>query len=412
MKTYTVRGGTTGNRGIRWRYIVVAIVLLAGYLYWTLGRGVPALPPTITLQSKQTAASGQLAWPAQGQAAVGIAGTPILETHGQQKPVPIASTAKLITGLVVLQEKPLSVGEQGPMLTMTDEDVALYNNYLARDGSLVKVVTGEKISQYQVLQAIMLPSSNNLSDTLAIWAFGSLKAYAQAANQYLQRQGLNDTKVGVDASGMSPTTTSTASDLVRIGELTMQNPVLAEIVGQPTASGIPVVDTIRNVNSLLGTDGIVGIKTGNTDQAGGVFVSASRTEVNGKQVTIITAIAQAASLWHALRDTIPLVQSAQKNFKPVTLVNEGETAGYYTVPWGGRIPAIAAGSLTTQAWADSQVAANVKLQPASGDSQTGQTVGTITLPKSALTDKKSVPVKLQSAPAPPSVWWRLTHPFN
>ncbi len=411
MKTYTVRGGTTSSRGIKWRYLVVAVVLLAGYLYWTLGRGVPAMRPIVTLEAQQTAPAGQLAWPAQGQAAVGIAGTPILETHGQQKPVPIASTAKLITSLVVLEKKPLAAGQQGPMLTMTDEDVALYNNYKAQDGSLVKVVTGEKISQYQVLQAIMLPSSNNLSDSLAIWAFGSLKGYAQAANQYLQRQGLHDTKVGIDASGMSPTTTSTASDLVRIGELTMENPVLAEIVGQPTASGLPVVDTIKNVNSLLGTDGIVGIKTGNTDQAGGVFVSASRTTVNGKQVTIITAIAQAASLWHALQDTVPLVQSAQKNFKSVTLVKEGEAVGYYKVSWGGQIPAIATKQLTTQAWGGKQVAANIRLQRAPGNSQAGQTVGAVTLPKSAITDQKSVNVKLQSAPAPPSTWWRLTHPF-
>ena len=54
----------------------------------------------------------------------------------------------------------------------------------------------------------------------------------------------------------------------------MQNPVLAGIVNESTTSGIPMVNDISNVNNLLGTYNIVGVKTGNTDQAGGVFVGA------------------------------------------------------------------------------------------------------------------------------------------
>ena len=88
---------------------------------------------------------------------------------------------------------------------------------------------------------------------MAIWAFGSLKNYSQAANQYLEDQGLVETHVGSDASGFNPSTTSTARDLVRIGELVMQDPVLKQIVGQSSASDFPVVNNIKNVNSLLGT---------------------------------------------------------------------------------------------------------------------------------------------------------------
>jgi serine-type D-Ala-D-Ala carboxypeptidase (penicillin-binding protein 5/6) len=409
MKTYTVRGGEA--RGKRWWYLVVVIVLIGGYVYWTLGRALPSLTPTTTIPLQAKAPPGQLGWPVQGQAAVGLVGSPILETHGKQKPVPIASTAKLITALTVLQKKPLAAGDQGPLLTMTDQDVTLYRNYAAQDGSLVKVVTGEKISQYQVLQAIMLPSSNNLSDSLAIWAFGSLKAYTQAANQYLEKQGLHDTHVGNDASGMSPTTTSTAPDLVEIGKLTMQNPVLAEIVGQSTASGIPVVNNIKNVNSLLGSNGIIGIKTGNTEQAGGVFVSASRTTVNSKPVTIVTALAGSPSLFQAMKDSLPLIQSAQSNFKLVNLVKKDAVVGYYNVPGGGRIAAIANDTLTTDIWADTTVTARTQLKTIPAHAKAGQTVGHVVLPKSALTDQQSVTVKLQSTPSQPSAWWRLTHPL-
>ena len=95
----------------------------------------------------------------------------------------------------------------------------------------------------------------------------------------------------------------------------MQNPVLAQIVSQPTASNIPVVNTVKNVNFLLGSNGIVGIKTGNTDQVGGVFISASRITVNTKPVVIVTAFTNAPSLFEALQDSVPLVQSAQANSK-------------------------------------------------------------------------------------------------
>jgi D-alanyl-D-alanine carboxypeptidase (penicillin-binding protein 5/6) len=342
---------------------------------------------------------------------VGVVGTSILETHGTQKPVPMASTAKLITALVVLQKKPLKLGEQGPIITLTDSDVALYDNYKAQDGSLVKVVAGEKISEYQVLQALMLPSSNNLSDSLAIWAFGSLKAYSTAANQYLASVGLQDTRVGSDASGLSPTTTSTAHDLVKIGQLTMQNPVLAQIVGQSTASGIPVVGDIKNVNMLLGSNGIVGIKTGNSDEAGGVYTSASRATVNGKPVTIVTALASSPSLFQAMKDSIPLIKSAQANFKSINVVKNGTVIGHYDTPWGGRVNAIADDSITTQAWSGSTVTAKTQLAEMPTGSHGGQATGNIVLPKSPLTNVKSVGAKLESAPSKPSVWWRLTHPF-
>jgi D-alanyl-D-alanine carboxypeptidase (penicillin-binding protein 5/6) len=210
MKTYTLAGGEARSKDSkRWWYLAVAIVVIAGYLYWTLGRSLPLLQPTVNSTALQAhAPAGKLAWPTHGQSAVGIAGTHTLDMHGKEEPVPIASTAKLITALTVLQKKPLQAGEQGPIITMTDRDVALYNAASSQDGSSVKVQAGEQISEYQMLQTIMLPSANNMADSLAIWAFGSLKNYQQAANQYLQSHGLAITHVGSDASGLSPTTNS------------------------------------------------------------------------------------------------------------------------------------------------------------------------------------------------------------
>jgi D-alanyl-D-alanine carboxypeptidase (penicillin-binding protein 5/6) len=45
------------------------------------------------------------------------------------------------------------------------------------------VQLGEELSEYQALQALLLPSANNIAETLARWAFGSIDAYNAYANQ-------------------------------------------------------------------------------------------------------------------------------------------------------------------------------------------------------------------------------------
>lgn len=389
---------------------MVAVIIVLAYVVWALGRSLPMLSPAMG-QLQAQAPAGTLAWPATGQSAVGIVGSSGLETHGKQQPVPTASTAKMITALTVLQKKPLKPGDKGPTITLTSADATIYNAYLARDGSLVKVQAGEKISQYQMLEAILLPSANNIADSLAIWAFGSLKNYQQAANQYLEDNGLVETHVGSDASGFSPSTTSTAEDLARIGELVMQDPVLSEIVAQPSAGNFPIVNNIKNVNFLLGTHNIIGVKTGNTDQAGGVYVSASRISVNDKPVTIVTALAGSPTLFQALKDSVPLIESAQMNFKPVTVVKNSSVVASYLQPWGGSIYAVSTKSLSLDAWGGSTIRAKTSLQNISTDNHSGQVVGSVSIPKSVYNNQLSAPVKLQDTPLQPSPWWRLTHPF-
>jgi D-alanyl-D-alanine carboxypeptidase (penicillin-binding protein 5/6) len=406
MKTSGRRGGN------RFFYLIAIIIVLLGYGAWCLLRPLPDLPPTTTaLAHAELTTASKLNWPAQGQSAVGLVGLPVLETQGSETPVPTASTAKLITALTVLQKKPLQPDQPGPTITLTAADVALYNNYAAQDGSVVQVQAGEQISEYQMLQTMMLPSANNMADSLAIWTFGSLAAYQQAAAQYLQSVGLADTHVGSDASGLSPSTTSTAHDLVKIGELAMQNPVLAQIVGQSTATGIPVVGTIKNVNSLLGTDSIVGVKTGNSDQAGGVFVAASQITVNNKPVTIVTALAASPSLFQSMKDSLTLMQSAQNNFSSGPVVKASSVVGNYTLPWGGRVSAVAAKTLVASTWNGSTPSPKVTLRKIPASSSAGTTVGSINLPKSTLSSQASTPITLQSAPTKPPISWRLEHPI-
>ncbi len=374
-------------------------------------RPVKLLASSNSSQTIVRTASSKIAWPGVGQSAVGILGNPDITTHGTQVPAPTASVAKLITALVVLKAKPLLAGQQGPLITLTANDVAIYSNYLNEQGSVVPVAAGEVISEYQMLEAMLLPSANNMADSLAIWSYGSLAAYAQVANAFLVHEGLSQTHVGVDASGYDPTTTSTAHDLVLLGELALQNPIVAGIVNQPSVTGIPLTTTLKNVNSLLGTAGIIGIKTGNTNQAGGVFLSASQVVVNDKPITIVTSLATAPTLPLALKDSLPFIVSTHGNFQSQNVVQAGTVVGSYSLPWGGSAPVVATQSLDVNAWNDSPLIVSVSLQPIATTASTDAQVGTISAGQSPLLSSHGAELRLEGPVTQPSIWWRLKHPL-
>jgi D-alanyl-D-alanine carboxypeptidase (penicillin-binding protein 5/6) len=339
-------------------------------------------------------------------------GTSIVDTHNAQTPAPTASTAKMITALMILKVKPLALNAQGPTVTLSPSDVAIFNNYSSEQGSVVPVQTNEKISEYQMLEAMLLPSANNTADSLAIWAYGSLANYANSANSYLHLLGLNETHIGSDASGFLPNTVSSAHDLVKIGEMVLGNPVLAQIVSQTTASGIPVVNNVKNVNYLLGSNNIVGIKTGNTDQAGGVFVGAAKKSVDGTPVIVVTANVGAPTLGQAVSGSLPLILSAQANFKPYTLIKTGTVLGNYELPWDkSTIPAIVNQNVVAFIWGGSTVSFSIpKLGSVTYPTTSNQVVGVLESHSPGLLNSLNVSIEIAKPFTKPTLFWRFEHP--
>lgn len=361
----------------------------------------------------QNDATVPLAWPAYGQAAVGAAGYGILGTHGSiTTPLATASTAKTITALAVLQKHPLQPGSDGPTLTMTQRDVDFYHYQLTHDGSLITVRVGQRLTERQALEALLLRSANNMADTLAVWAFGSLPAYHDYATNMIRELGLQHTTIGVDASGLDPSTTSTADDLVRVGLHLMANPALAGIVGQKTAV-IPEVGTIHNTNTLLGTQGIIGIKTGNNDQDKGAYLFAADHQVaDGKTVRIVGAIMGASSLGQAKQDSLGLLASTKAGFQPRQIFHTGEVVGSYTAPWSATaVNATVKADVTTIGWRGQPLNLSLNLKDVTAPVAAGTTVGTITVGASGQ-QRVVGTVVLDHAISPPSTWWRLTHPFQ
>jgi len=390
--------------------VLVIIVYLISNIYINLGYQIksPYNPKqTLNLSFKP---QSQPTWVSNAESAMAIDGHQIL-TSGSQKPLPTASTAKLITSLVVLKARPISPGHTGPIITMTPADVAIYNNYVSKDGSVIPIVTGENLNEYQILEGMLLPSADNLADILATWAYGSLSRYSQVANQFLKANNINHTHVGTDASGYSPTTVSTAKDLVKIGELVMKNPILAQIVDEKNAYDIPVAGTIHNLNYLLGADYIVGIKTGSTGQAGGVFVGAANYPINNKTTTIITAIMGTPDLNDALIDSSLMFQQAEKAFSTQQVISPNQVVANLNLPWGGQAQLLATKKADQTTWYYSSKKYQVKIPPIKiNKTYAGQKVGDLILTANSYNPEQTIPLKLAKKIQEP-LWWTIFH-FN
>jgi D-alanyl-D-alanine carboxypeptidase (penicillin-binding protein 5/6) len=243
----------------------------------------------LVASSSSTAASAGEAlpstvWPAQGQAAFVIAGQPQIEAGPNQHAAPIASVAKVMTAYVVLRDHPLRRGEEGPTMTLTDADVADTDRRRGQEESVVSIAAGEQLTERQALQALLLPSANNIAAVLARWDAGSADRFVTRMNATARLLGMTHTRY-TDPSGYDDATVSTAADQVRIVDRAMRVPVFASIVATPTAT-LPVAGTVHNTNTLLGHNGFVGVKTGSTAAAGGCFAFRAVRGVDGKRTTL------------------------------------------------------------------------------------------------------------------------------
>jgi len=291
---------------------IVAAVIIGIFFIWHRGQHAVEAQPT----PPKPAYSVIPNWPTTVKAAaVGIKGAGVFAQTGETRPRPIASIAKVITTLAILEKHPLKPGESGPNIDITEHDEQLYRDYVAKNGTVVLVKAGVPISERDALEAMLLPSANNIADTTAIWAFGSLKKYHDYANNMLKRYGLQDTTVGVDASGLDPSTKSTASDLVGIGEIALNNPTIAEIV-KLKAAYIPYAGDIPNYNAMVTKYGFTGLKPGESIQAKNTLLFSTDAVMNGKQQTIIGAILGTEDYKTSNAAALQIVDFTKNTLKP------------------------------------------------------------------------------------------------
>jgi D-alanyl-D-alanine carboxypeptidase (penicillin-binding protein 5/6) len=232
--------------------------------------------------------SFDLAWPREGEAAVAVSGLGGLGASGSEEPVPIASLAKVMTAYLVLKDDPLGPGQEGFRIQIGPADVEDLHRRMALGQSVVDVEVGESMSERQALEALLLPSANNVAALLAVHEAGSVEAFVAEMNEAAAELGMRDTHY-TDPSGFEDTTVSTAADQLKIGRAAMADPTFAQIVAMPSAL-LPVAGEVTNLNGLLGHEGFVGIKTGSDEAAGGCLLFARRVHADGHTRTILGAV--------------------------------------------------------------------------------------------------------------------------
>jgi serine-type D-Ala-D-Ala carboxypeptidase (penicillin-binding protein 5/6) len=267
--------------------VVAAIAASLGHQLLASASSPAASPNADVLRSEHHGALGNAlpgaVWPAYGQAAVQV-GALHVHTSPNQRAAPIASVAKVMTAYLVLRDHPLRLGQDGPAITLTDDDVADTDRRRGRDESLVSIAAGERLSERQALQALLLPSANNIAAVLARWDAGSEYRFVARMNSAARSLGMTRTRY-TDPSGYDDATVSTAADQMRIVDRAMRLPVFASIVATSSAT-LPVAGTVHNTNTLLGHDGFVGVKTGSDRAAGGCFAFRAIRWIGGKRTTI------------------------------------------------------------------------------------------------------------------------------
>ncbi len=206
---------------------------------------------------------------------------------------PVASITKVVTALITV--KNASLDEQ---VQIIDSDLLDPNSAYTRMG----LHSGDTLTVAQLLYGLLLPSGGDAALALARHVGGKLSgsddpataktAFIDAMNSYVQSLGLKDSYFTDPAGEDDANAFSTAHDIAIVGGELMKNADLAFIVNQPaypiTSIGGQLYD-LQNTNTLLGKDGVVGIKTGSTEGAGASLLIA-RSMNNGNNIVIMAVL--------------------------------------------------------------------------------------------------------------------------
>ncbi|MFJ2928496.1 D-alanyl-D-alanine carboxypeptidase [Streptomyces massasporeus] len=400
---------TAARRVKIWTPLVLLLIVV-----FAVVQSVRPLPsPTLELTAKDsyTFEGGKvdIPWPADGQAALDVQGIGTFGSSGEQKPVPIASVAKVMTAYVILRDHPLKSGEDGPKILI---DQAAQDQSDAGQESTVDVTKGDKITEREALESILIASANNVARLLARWDAGSEKAFVQKMNDAAKDLGMKNTTY-TDPSGLNNTTVSTAVDQVKLAKAAMLQPAFREV-----ATMMSYVDYKQkkhdNWNRLVGYNDVTGIKTGTTTSALGNLVFSARKDVNGEVHRIIGAVVRQPAggpdntiLGAALHEGDKLIRAAQGALESATILKKGDVVGYADDGLGGRTPVAVTEDVTAVGWAG----LSVKLTFAGDDlphtAKAGTKVGTLTV-GDGTTSAVKVPVALQKDLAEPGFAAKLT----
>jgi D-alanyl-D-alanine carboxypeptidase len=307
---------------------------------------------------------------------------------------PVASTTKIMTALVVLEE------------TDPDEIVSIDGTATRQGGSTLGLRSGERISVRDLLFALMLQSANDAAVALAEHVAGSVGDFVKLINRRAREMGLRDTRFaspnGLDDSGYS-----TARDMAAITFEAYRNPEFVRIVRTrfrsiPAPRGRP--RRIQNRNALLWLyPGAIGVKTGFTAAAGFSLVAAADRD----DLRLASVVLGGPS--DAFSDSAALLDYGFMAFERRVVLEEGDR--FDPSPGGIEVAAVAGATLEALVHRDAELVYQITPEPRAS---AGEAVGTVVVRAAGLT-LGEVPL-LAVEPAAPAEnprpesssppWWR------
>jgi D-alanyl-D-alanine carboxypeptidase (penicillin-binding protein 5/6) len=354
--------------------VVVALALFFGV--YQVSRALPNPSTTVTLPETSVLGAPRFpVLPEAGASIVAVDGLGTLGQAGETGARPIASVTKIMTAYVILQEHPLAPGESGPAVEITQHDADRFWEMVAQDQSVQPVNAGQVLTQLQLLQGLLIPSANNYGEILAVWDAGSIEAFVDKMNAQALSLGMNST-VYDDVSGFSPLSVSTAADQLIIARAAMADPVFAAIVGTAQID-LPGAGTVANVNELLGVGGIVGIKTGFTEEAGGNLAFASVREAAGRQIEVIGIVLGQEDRPAAFDGTIAVLNSLNNTLQALRVVPAGQPVGTVDPAWGDSVDVVVANDVTMLVWPGMTLETVVEYSEVTAGYQAGDQVGSL-----------------------------------
>nr|WP_220476509.1 D-alanyl-D-alanine carboxypeptidase [Microbacterium halimionae] len=386
--------------------IFIVLALIAAYAGTTLLWPLSAIEPEATSTPLQPVSADVSApeWPEVGAAAVsvgGIDGT-LASTDNTTS---IASITKLVTALLVLDTAPLAVGEQGPEFAFTSNDSSTYWSYLANGESALDVPVGGTLTEYQMLQGMLIGSANNYADRLVATYWPTDAVYAAAANSWLDLHGISGITI-VGPSGIDAGNTASPGALIPLANRALADPVIAEIV-RTVSVDLPGAGLVTNTNELLADPGVIGLKTGTLD--GYNLLAAKEVTVDDITVRLYAATLDQPDYDTRSAVTRGLFDQLESELQPDPSVTAGSLAGRVETVWGESVNLVTDGDATVVLWNGGTAEVVTSLDLA--DNRTaGETVGTVTV--TGPLNSSVVDVELAEDIEGPTPLWRLTHPLE
>jgi D-alanyl-D-alanine carboxypeptidase (penicillin-binding protein 5/6) len=330
--------------------VAIAAGLIVGLQLPLLG-GAAQARATVRTRESAIPPSSPIEWPDVGSAALIIPSLGVKESWHNQV-VPIASLTKMMTAYVTLQKLPLALGQTGPCITVTTADVLTYEELMGEGESSAYVTEGENLCEIDLLNGLLVHSASNYAVMLADLVAGSTQNFVALMNEDATSLRLDQTHYA-DVSGFDPDSVSTALDQGELAVVLMKSPVVRAIVDQPSVT-LPVAGTVQSFTPYVGTDNVIGVKSGRTAAAGGCDVMAMTfTQGSTTQTLYAVVLGQQGGdlLGPAGEAALAIANSALAATFP-RYPTRVRTSVRGTVGWGSRRVAFRAAETFDLRWAD------------------------------------------------------------